>query len=57
MDPGLQPPLRTRVPNWMLATGIFAFSAATYFWVLQRVGPNLNDQLEAEERRGRTGQQ
>jgi hypothetical protein len=42
---------RSRVPNWMLAAGLFGFSAFTYFYVMQRVGPNLNDQLEAEAAR------
>ncbi len=42
---------RARVPNWLLAAGLFAFSAGTYFYVMQRVGPNLNDQLEAEAAR------
>lgn len=44
-------PRRARVPNWMLAAGLLAFSAGTYFYVMQRVGPNLNDQLEAEASR------
>jgi hypothetical protein len=42
---------RSRVPNWLVAAGLFAFSAGTYFYVMQRVGPNLNDQLEAEAAR------
>lgn len=41
----------TRVPNWLLACGIFAFSAATYFHVMRKVGPNLNQQLEEEAAR------
>ncbi len=41
----------TRYPNWVLATGIFAFSAATYFYVMRQVGPNLNQQLEEEAAR------
>lgn len=48
---------RSRLPNWLLASGIFCFSAATYFWVLQRVGPNLNDQLEAEALRQEAAEQ
>lgn len=47
----VQPPRRARVPNWILAAGLFCFSAGTYFYVMQRVGPNLNDQLEAEAAR------
>lgn len=48
--PGLSHP-RSRVPNWLLASGLFAFSAVTYFYVMGRVGPDLNDQLEAEAAR------
>lgn len=39
------------IRNWLLAAGIFAFSSATYFYVLRQVGPNLNQQLEAESAR------
>jgi len=41
----------TRVPSWLLASGLVAFAGATYAYVLRQVGPNLNDQLEAEARR------
>jgi hypothetical protein len=34
-----------------LASGLVAFAGATYAYVLRQVGPNLNDQLEAEARR------
>lgn len=48
----MPPPTQsTRVPSWLLATGLVAFAGATYAYVLRQVGPNLNDQLEAEARR------
>lgn len=39
------------IPSWFLALGILGVSGATYYYVLQRVGPNLNEQLEAEAAR------
>jgi hypothetical protein len=41
----------TRLPNWLLATGFFSISAFTYYYILQRVGTNVNDELEAEASR------
>lgn len=48
----MSPPSATRaVPSWLLATGLVAFAAGTYAYVLQKIGPNLNNQLEAEAAR------
>ncbi len=38
-------------PNWAIGLGILAVSGATYYYVLQKVGPNLNNQLEEEAAR------
>ena len=35
-------------PSWALALSLLGVSGVTYYYVLQRVGPNLVDQLEAE---------
>jgi hypothetical protein len=41
----------TRIPNWALATFIAGCSAGTYYYVLQKVGPNLDQELAAEAAR------
>lgn len=41
----------TRIPSSVLACGLVAFAAGTYAYVLQKIGPNLEDQLEAEAAR------
>lgn len=41
----------TRIPSWALATGLVLFAGATYAYVLKQIGPNLNEQLEAEAAR------
>lgn len=45
------PPGRPAGRNGLLALALFGFSAATYAYVMHRVGPNLNDELEAEASR------
>jgi hypothetical protein len=46
-------PLRqaSRLPNWAIALGIGSVAAGTYGYVLKKVGPNLNQELEAEAAR------
>ena len=41
----------TRIPNWALATAFAGISAGTYFYVLQKVGPHLDQDLAAEAAR------
>ena len=41
----------TGLPNWTLALGLGVVVAGTYYYVLQKVGPNLDDALEVEAAR------
>jgi uncharacterized protein HemX len=39
------------IPSWALAVSLIVGAGATYAYVLKQIGPNLNDQLEAEAAR------
>ena len=39
------------IPSWLLASLLVGGAGATYAYVLKSIGPNLNDQLEAEAAR------